>query len=550
MGFVTTALEVLGDYKEGGEEYIKALNLSYEARDPFASIAMSQHFSIRGLLPGYQEPNQAIEGARQTLETLEPLPATVRVDAYRAMSHLIVLFAQKQMGEEKLAWASFDDSLHAVMSEPYLSTKEYNYLLDIGRTLKAMGENERALSVLNELVTRIEYVRSVLTDPRLQIRLGSEVNQLFDEIVGIYLEQRSLEGTIKALRTAEANRARSIHHFEEIGQKTSETDESQGTIHEQARAKLEHLRKLNGYALTSDETKAASDLFNIALSPGVLLAEVQEPNVRPPIMSQSRSMRSVDIDKFQLDLSPSCAVIMYHLTGSLAGAWVITTEGLQWTELGNPDTVKRAILHYRTELLSGEPGSEQRLGQASTAAFDLLLGPLTSAIDGKTHLIIIPDASAFLIPFEALVISTGPDAGKYVIERYSVTYHMSLGHLIRNGKPATHETQKARTVLLVGNPTFPPSVSSAVHKRAAELVPLAGAQREIERIREVVGPTNLSVYTGDEARKDRFQERLRQTTIAHFATHGVLNERYPWASILPSRAKMATSSSTNFLELR
>ena len=47
-----------------------------------------------------------------------------------------------------------------------------------------------------------------------------------------------------------------------------------------------------------------------------------------------------------------------------------------------------------------------------------------------------------------------------------------------------------------------------------------------------MGPTNLSVYIGDEARKDRIQERLRQTTIAHFATHGVLNERYPWASYI------------------
>ena len=119
-----------------------------------------------------------------------------------------------------------------------------------------------------------------------------------------------------------------------------------------------------------------------------------------------------------------------------------------------------------------------------------------------------------------------------MIERYTVTYHMSLGHLTRNGEPSTHQTEKARTVLLVGNPTFPSPVPSASPQERAALAPLAGAQREIERIREVVGPTNLSVYMGDEARKDRFQERLRLTTIAHFATHGVLNERFPWISYL------------------
>ena len=58
-------------------------------------------------------------------------------------------------------------------------------------------------------------------------------------------------------------------------------------------------------------------------------------------MSQSRSMRAVNIDKFQSNLSPTAAVIMYYLAGDRAGAWVITKEHLQWTELGNPDTVRK-----------------------------------------------------------------------------------------------------------------------------------------------------------------------------------------------------------------
>ena len=524
--------EDLGDYKEGGEEHIKALKLSYEARDPFASIAIRQHFTLRGLLQGYQEPNQAIEDSRHTIETLAPLPATVRVDAYRAISHLSVLFAQKQMGDQNLDWAPFDESLNTVLANPFLSTREYNYLRITGRSLEAMGEGKRALTVLEELVRRIEYVRSLLIDPRLQVILGSEVNVLFDEIVHIYLDQKSPEAKVKALQTAEANRARSIRHFEEIGQKSSDAAESRGTIHEQARAKLERLRKLNGSVLTSEERGAALDLLRITLSSDAMFPGGQGPNVSSPIMAQSRSMPSFNVNKFQSTLSPTAAVIMYHLTGGLAGAWVITTEGLQWVELGNQETVQAGILRYRTELLSGEPGFEQRLGQAATATFDLLLGSLTSAIEGKTHLIIIPDGSAFLIPFEALVISTGPDTGKYVIERYSVTYHMSLGGLLTSGERLRPQAETARTILLVGNPTFPVPVSSAGPQDRAELVPLAGAQREIERISEVVGPTNLSVYTGGEARKERFQERLRQTTIAHFATHGVLNERYPWLSYL------------------
>ena len=43
---------------------------------------------------------------------------------------------------------------------------------------------------------------------------------------------------------------------------------------------------------------------------------------------------------------------------------------------------------------------------------------------------------------------------------------------------------------------------------------------------------NVVIYVGDNARKERFQEQLSKATIAHFATHGVLNERYPWASYM------------------
>lgn len=524
--------EDLGEYKEGGEEYTKGRELSVASQDLFAMVEMNAHFIIRGLLQGYLKSEPAIELSRNTIDKLQRLPATARVNAYLTMAHLTVLFAQKKMGDEKLDWAPFDASLNTIITEPYVSIREYEYLMIIGRTLKAMGENERALSVLNEVVKRIEYVRSLLTDPRLQIRLGSEVNELFDEIVAIYLDQRTHEGSVKALQFAEANRARSIRHFEEIGQETRDADESQGTIHEQARAKLERLRKGNSYLLTGDELKAASDLLTITLDQVEARPGVEGPKVRAPIISQSRLMRSLDLYKFRANLSPTAAVIMYHLTGGRAGAWVLTKESLQWTELGNLEKVQAGVLHYRSELLSGEPGSEHRLERAAIEAFDMLLGPLTSAIEGKTHLIIVPDASAFLIPFEALVISKGPDTGKYVIERYLVTYHMSLGHLIRNTETPTHQTEKARTVLLVGNPTFPPPVSSAGPQERAELVPLAGAQREIERIREVVAPTNLSVYMGDEARKERFQEQLRHTTVAHFATHGVLNERYPWSSYI------------------
>ena len=111
------------------------------------------------------------------------------------------------------------------------------------------------------------------------------------------------------------------------------------------------------------------------------------------------------------------------------------------------------------------------------------------------------------------------------------------GQKLTHLKAPAQQRDTARTVLLVGNPTFSQPVDLAGPQNRAELVPLAGAQRELERIQQIVGPSNLSVYTGVAARKDRFLEQMRRTAIAHFATHGVLNERYPWASYIALAGK-------------
>src|SRR5207245_11264080 len=101
-------------------------------------IEMYLYFTIRGLLQGYQEPNEAIEESRKWIEILQRLQVTVRVDTYRAMSHLILLFAQRKRGDEKLDWSLFDQLLRRLITEPYISTREYEYLMIMGPALKSM----------------------------------------------------------------------------------------------------------------------------------------------------------------------------------------------------------------------------------------------------------------------------------------------------------------------------------------------------------------------------------------------------------------------------
>jgi CHAT domain-containing protein len=75
--------------------------------------------------------------------------------------------------------------------------------------------------------------------------------------------------------------------------------------------------------------------------------------------------------------------------------------------------------------------------------------------------------------------------------------------------------------------------STPMDKADDDLLPyLAGAEQEIEKIKEVFNSAAAVLYVGKEARKAKLSENLDNFSIIHFATHGFVNARFPWESYL------------------
>jgi CHAT domain-containing protein len=174
---------------------------------------------------------------------------------------------------------------------------------------------------------------------------------------------------------------------------------------------------------------------------------------------------------------------------------------------------------------------------------DLLLAPARAALQGKTHLVVIPDGPLWDVPFQALQDS----AGRYVIESAALSYVPSLT-VLRETQRRPAGTGRARTLLAMGKADFgaggaPPAVSFM-----SGLGPLPDAERQVRVIGDLYGPGRSATYLGADAREDKFKAEAPRHAVLHLATHGVLDEASPLYSYVVLSPGSAGSSEDGLLE--
>lgn len=215
--------------------------------------------------------------------------------------------------------------------------------------------------------------------------------------------------------------------------------------------------------------------------------------------------------------------------------------------------------------------------------YDLLLGPIAKELADKDELIIIPDGSLGILPFEALIL---PD-GRWLVERFHVTYLPSLtvkGLLDRRSYPP-----RPRPLLALGGARYggsPPAKQPGSQPAAqvstqqlqalrADAARLLGEGRSARAVyaalglgwwpdipgtrAEVVsigrGVPGSVVLTGADASERMVKQLSRdgalgQYRVLHFATHGVMVPAAPeLAAIVLSEAGSTTSNEDGYLTM-
>lgn len=193
------------------------------------------------------------------------------------------------------------------------------------------------------------------------------------------------------------------------------------------------------------------------------------------------------------------------------------------------EDLSNLVTGFREQLGARDP----EFRAAAKHLFELLLKPAEAQLQGRTNLVISPDAALWELPFQALL--TG--ANRYLIEEAAVSYAPSLTvlrEMMRQRKNLEDTGAKTFTILAIGNPYVSKETSerARISRRDEKLDPLPEAEREVKALAQIYGAGQSRIYTGAEAREDRVKAEAGNFKILHLATHGILNDSSPMYSHL------------------
>ena len=147
--------------------------------------------------------------------------------------------------------------------------------------------------------------------------------------------------------------------------------------------------------------------------------------------------------------------------------------------------------------------------------------PIHAMLGDATRLLVSPDGDLNLVPFESLV----DDEGRYLVERYAVTYLTTGRDLLRFSVPRPNPAEP----LIVADPFFGEPQNAPVTRTARRSIttagdlsrvyfaPLAGTAEEARTIKSLFPAAR--VLTGARATKGELA-RVNGPSILHIATHG------------------------------
>ncbi len=186
--------------------------------------------------------------------------------------------------------------------------------------------------------------------------------------------------------------------------------------------------------------------------------------------------------------------------------------------------------------------------QLAKQVYGDLIGAARDQIQGKHHIVIVPDADLFYLPFEAIIDAEAKPNGPadslasqpYLGKIYDFSYAPSASVLVTLKRLRSSPSSAQRPLLAFGDPAFQPthapsqialSSRGAYEKMGVGFDRLPYSAEEVRRIMAVYGisPESGAAYLGNNATKKALLGLdLSQYRTLHFATHAVMGDQVKW----------------------
>ena len=262
----------------------------------------------------------------------------------------------------------------------------------------------------------------------------------------------------------------------------------------------------------------------------------------PDYYNMKYKQKVISCQDLQKRMADNDLLINYVLVDSFVHILVIDDKQVAYHYVPMPNRLNTSIPKYIRSLKGDKPDDFLKY---SNVLYEALIKPIRSYIDGQ-NMIFMPDGVLNYIPFELLPteeLSQSLSKGKkdysmykkipYLIKKGPIAYNYSSTLYL---EAKEHDFSDVPEGFMGFAPDFSKVESFELTKRHQQskyqdllLSPLENAAIEVKMIGEL---TKGSTHIGFDAKESVFKREASKYGVLHFATHGILNHKYPLYSSL------------------
>ena len=402
--------------------------------------------------------------------------------------------------------------------------------LSLGDVSLALGHRQQAIDLWRQGLGVIERLRMRVPSEQGKARFSAQFDGHYRALASAYLEDGDAE---QAFRTLEAARARMLRALLQQYGDQAALAQSPGLLAARRRVEARIGRTLRGRSRLHPSRDAAR-IREIQQQLQGLESQREELNERlyRSVFGLERieRMPAISIERVRGQLPVGSVGLLYALGPSKSHVFVVrgaspTVEAVE-LPVGRRE-IARQVDIFRGLLERGRVSAtlETALIAQGHGLFETLLAPVIEHVEAASRLFIAPDTELNGLPFAALVRSREPL--RFVAEWKPHAVVPSLTSLVELREGQVDRPEPDLEWVAVGAP----DLSNPTSARARGLSALPGSQREIETLARLFGDRRVTL-TGAEATEAATRAAMPRGRYVHFATHALLNRRFPMSSSL------------------
>ncbi|HEX9942078.1 MAG TPA: CHAT domain-containing protein, partial [Thermoanaerobaculia bacterium] len=417
-------------------------------------------------------------------------------------------------------------------------------LLGLARVRRRLGDLAGARQAAEGALDRVEAQRAERVSPELRASFLATRQEYYELYVGLLMELDRREPTAghdaRAFEAGELARARSL--LDTLAQARADLRrgidprllEREAELGERVNAAERRRLALAESGAPPARVEAAErELRELLAESEKLRDHIRRTSPRYAALSRAHPARLQAIQRL---LDPDTMLLEYALGRERSFLWAVTSTSLTSFELPPRAAVEEAarralFLLGSSHRVLARAETERTLARLSRR----LLGPVAGQL--RKRLLIVGDGALHTLPFAALPIpGRGEGPPVPVIAEHEVLSLPSASALAALRREPARRSAAPITVAVLADPVFgaadprvtPGAEAAPASLRNGRFERLLSSRQEAREILALVPPgRGLPLLDFAASRQSVLSGRLEPYRLVHFATHGVLDSRYP-----------------------